>query len=265
MTRWLLIAAIMGAVLLPRSATAQLIPGKIDCKYDPDVASYFPEWRKSDIEAGSFVHVCKYSYDGHNEAEYVSPPVKDPQTGVCIVRSMQVYLAPAKDGHLVQSEPDDHWKSFHRHQYPDRPLTHMQPARGQCPVPGDKGYIRVIDVPDGTFHELLKLWRAIVASPAKFDQNLALVPAAQKEGPYFERLKAVLTDPTLLARVRLRGVATDPEGMGRTSWDSSGHMRGVPDYLLQFDDPDYPTQFYSLAVDWVDGGFTVIGVAIAVA
>ena len=260
--RWVAIAIVMLAGFSARPAAAQLAPGTIDCKYDSDVASYFPDWPKSDLQKGDMVHVCTYSYDGHHESEFVLPPVKS-RTGVCIVRSMQVYLAPGKNGHLVQSTPTKHWADFHIHQDMFHPLTQMQAVAGACPSPGDKGYIRVIDVPDGTFLELLKLWQTIIASPDKFDQNLALVPAAQKSGWLIDRLKATLTKPALLAKVHLRQISLDTSGSGRGTDPMTNSFRGVPVFLLGFNDPGDPNVIPFLAVDWVDGGFKVIGVVIA--
>jgi hypothetical protein len=247
-----------------RPASAQLIPGTITCKYDQDVASYFPDQPKLEVLQGSSVHVCTYSYDGQHEAELVLPAVKS-QTDVCIVRSMEIFLTPGKDGHLVESTPTAEWKESHRRQDMFRPLTEMQPATGACPPPGDKGYMRVNDVPDGTFLALMKLWRLIISSPDKFDQNLALVPATEKNNAQFARLKAVLTKPALLSQIHLRSVSLNSSGLGREVGEPASTLLGVPDFSLSFGDPNDPTMFYSLCVDWVDGGFKVIGVVIAIA
>jgi hypothetical protein len=209
----------------------------------------------------SSIHICRSTYDGHEEAELVIPPAKS-RSGACVVRSVQIYLTAGKGGHLVQGAPSADWNAFHVHQDWEHPLTDVQAAAGLCPPQGDLNYVHVFDVPDGTFLELLKLWRQLVSSPERFDRNLALVPPSESKGTLFARLKTVLTDRALLAKVHLSTVALDPSGTGRDVHEPRPAIPGIPVFSLGFEDPSSRNLAYHLAVVWIDGRFRVIGVAI---
>ena len=214
------------AVSFTTSASAQILPGKVDCKFNEDFAAYLPDWPAEEISKlkGGAIEICSYSYEkehnDHFSARLFLPP-KLGAGGVCSMNSVDLYLIHDAKGHLVRSDPPKDMQNEFRRDFSN---TYIEMALGPapCPSPGDIRYIDTQSMTEGLFAPLLQLWQQISARPEDLDRFLVSTTIERPE--VLDQFRKALADDKLSHAMKLTQIT-----VGGREYQN----------LQRRDDPDY--------------------------
>lgn len=135
------------------------------------------------------------------------------------------------------------------------PVYFVQPSSGACPPPGDAGYVRTVDVPDGVFLELYRIWTKARASRETFRALLSTLPATDHASA--ASLEAALFDPRSGSHLRLDFIRP----VSGTFFRDGDRSKGVAAYALKIEDDRDLGAWTEIYVDWTPAGFVAVGMA----
>jgi hypothetical protein len=253
----LLIFGVLLAVSFTTSASAQLLPGKIDCKFNEDFGAYLPDWSAEDVSKlkGGAIQICSYSYQKeHNDnfsARLFLPP-KLGTGGVCSLPSVDLYLVHDANGRLVRGDPPKDLPNEFRRDF-FNPYIAMALAPAPCPAPGDVRYIDTQNMTEGLFVSLLELWGDVSARPEDLDRFLINSTIGRPE-VLTQFRKALANNESLHAMKLTRVAVGGREYNGIQNRDDPDYRAG--EIVMQI--RESPTLSFLVMVDYTPLGFKIV-------
>ncbi|MGN6515216.1 MAG: hypothetical protein ACTHLR_05175 [Rhizomicrobium sp.] len=241
-------------------ASAQFLPGTIECKWDHNILPYMSGSVIADDAKGWSIKICTYSYDGHKAAQLFAAPHRG-ASGVCSIPFIDVDLKAGPSGHPLID--DRHKNEFRANSNWTSPRIEMMEANGaKCPDPSDARYVVTRQLTEGVFSGLMALWDSLKTTPSDSASELSNIPRNHREfdSANFKRLEQIFNDRNLVAALKLNSVALD-------YLPPRADQRGLgfrPTFQFSFADPENRGTIFILYADWTPKGFEIVDFSVAI-
>lgn len=238
------LSVILLCIALGIPAQAQRGP-KLTCTLRWDIGHILKDWtEQTQKEYGrGAISICTNTDGKVVFATLYSAPQKS-GTNICFIRARDLTLVRDAKGNY--KEPEDHpgWEYL-------EPYLKKVPASDPCPAIGDRNkYINSIDVPDGVFLELLRIWGRMRASPSTIDALCDGLSVGDRS--LLAWLKSLLTDPKAASHIQLNSISAQL----RDFW----HTDRTTDFQMVVNDDRDPLEWFVIGFDWTPNGFKIVRV-----